>query len=310
MMRQNTVEWEKWRLTGIGSSDAPIIMGVSEYKTPYELWLERLNLIPRPAGNFGQELGHRYEEDARAIAEEYYATVFEPVLVRSEDYPFMTASLDGAELSVLRKPPSGLILELKLNNEDRHSEATVGAVPETHHWQLVHQMIAAGVGQAIYGSYHLKPDAMRVDPADMRFVLVDLRQEDAERLIQAEGEFIECLRTETPPAKLEHDLEWREDAAWRREARRWLKQKERLERESAKLKKIEERLRETAGNRGAFGAGIRLKPTVRRGSVQYQRIPELANVDLDKYRGNSSLSWSVSRDKRETKTPPELGGKR
>lgn len=38
---QNTQEWEKFRLQKIGASDAPIIMGVSPWKTPFQLWLEK-----------------------------------------------------------------------------------------------------------------------------------------------------------------------------------------------------------------------------------------------------------------------------
>lgn len=42
---QNTQEWEKFRLQKIGASDAPIIMGVSPWKTPFQLWLEKTGQI-------------------------------------------------------------------------------------------------------------------------------------------------------------------------------------------------------------------------------------------------------------------------
>ncbi len=34
-------EWLQWRNRGIGSSDAPVAVGVSRYKAPLELWLEK-----------------------------------------------------------------------------------------------------------------------------------------------------------------------------------------------------------------------------------------------------------------------------
>ena len=40
-MEQKSEEWLDWRKKGIGSSDAPIIMGVSPWKTPFELWEEK-----------------------------------------------------------------------------------------------------------------------------------------------------------------------------------------------------------------------------------------------------------------------------
>ena len=37
-IHQNTPDWHRWRLNGIGSSDAPVIMGESAFKTPRLLW--------------------------------------------------------------------------------------------------------------------------------------------------------------------------------------------------------------------------------------------------------------------------------
>jgi len=33
---QNTPEWEEWRFTGIGASDAPAIMGENRFKSARE----------------------------------------------------------------------------------------------------------------------------------------------------------------------------------------------------------------------------------------------------------------------------------
>jgi predicted phage-related endonuclease len=43
-MQQQTPEWLEFRKNKIGASDAPIIMETSPWKTPYQLWLEKLSL--------------------------------------------------------------------------------------------------------------------------------------------------------------------------------------------------------------------------------------------------------------------------
>ena len=40
-IEQQSPEWFEWRKTGITASDMPIIMGVSPYKTPWQLWAEK-----------------------------------------------------------------------------------------------------------------------------------------------------------------------------------------------------------------------------------------------------------------------------
>ena len=37
-LEQNTPQWQRWRMEGIGSSDAPVIMGEGAFKTRRTLW--------------------------------------------------------------------------------------------------------------------------------------------------------------------------------------------------------------------------------------------------------------------------------
>ena len=39
---QQSEEWLEFRRSRIGASDAPIIMGVSPWKTHYKLWVEKI----------------------------------------------------------------------------------------------------------------------------------------------------------------------------------------------------------------------------------------------------------------------------
>jgi len=39
-------EWLRLRRQGIGGSDASVVCGISRYKSPMELWLDKTNQLP------------------------------------------------------------------------------------------------------------------------------------------------------------------------------------------------------------------------------------------------------------------------
>lgn len=97
-MEQNTKEWLEWRARGIGASDAPAIMGVSEYKTKRQLWNEKYYKEVKEddkENTFIQDKGHRLEAVARAELEFEKKIDFRPALFTHEQYPIFRASLDG-----------------------------------------------------------------------------------------------------------------------------------------------------------------------------------------------------------------------
>jgi putative phage-type endonuclease len=59
-------DWLEFRKGGIGSSDAPIIAGVSPYSTPYQLWEIKTRRKTEWIGNFATRRGHAVEPKARA----------------------------------------------------------------------------------------------------------------------------------------------------------------------------------------------------------------------------------------------------
>ena len=61
------LEWLEYRKRGIGGSDASIVCGISRYKSPVELWMEKTDQLP-------------YQEAGEAA---YWGTVLEAV-VREE----------------------------------------------------------------------------------------------------------------------------------------------------------------------------------------------------------------------------------
>ena len=92
-----TDEQRAKRHEGIGASDTPIIMGYSTYKTPYQLYLEKIGAIePDNEMTEQQYWGNALEPIIiKRFAEENDVQVTFPDTVYHPEYPFIFANLDG-----------------------------------------------------------------------------------------------------------------------------------------------------------------------------------------------------------------------
>jgi putative phage-type endonuclease len=130
-MNQGSNAWLDWRMQGIGSSDAPSIMGVG-YKTRNQLYLEKVFGAVEKSGNeWIFEKGHRIESQARSLLEIIHGGVeFRAGLCQMRDYPFLRASMDGANFEISRGK------EFKLVSKKEFDE---GVCPERYYPQIQHQ---------------------------------------------------------------------------------------------------------------------------------------------------------------------------
>jgi putative phage-type endonuclease len=92
-----TDEQRARRNEGIGASDTPIIMGYSTYKTPYQLYLEKIGAIQSDEEMTEQQYwGNALEPIIiKRFAEENGVNITFPNTVYHPDYPFIFANLDG-----------------------------------------------------------------------------------------------------------------------------------------------------------------------------------------------------------------------
>ena len=65
VMQQNTEEWLEFRRDKIGASDAPIIMGKSPWKTPHQLWEEKIGVRTSSYETAAMRRGKDLESEAR-----------------------------------------------------------------------------------------------------------------------------------------------------------------------------------------------------------------------------------------------------
>jgi putative phage-type endonuclease len=140
-------DWLAIRKTGIGSSDAAAAVGLSPYKSPLELWLEKT----------GRDEGLDKPDPTDTTHPVYWGTLLEPIVAASytqqtgrkvrkvnavlqhPQYPFMLANLDREVVGA----PEVQILECKTAGEfgARHWR---DGVPEYVQLQVQHQLAVTG----------------------------------------------------------------------------------------------------------------------------------------------------------------------
>lgn len=284
---QGSEEWLAWRSGGIGSSDAAVIMGLSPYKTPYQLWEERTGRAQEEDIGFAGFIGHRAEPYIRRLIEQGTGQIFEPVTIVSKDFPFMLASLDGSTLTM------DLILECKLNAADRHDLVRNGEIPEDHLAQVQHQLLVTGARQCIYVSAPYTDHPDKLTQSDL--IVLHIKPEPGifGQLISKEGEFVEFIATDTPPPTEDQPEEVR-SKKWTRAVARWKRAKRQSDEASEALSRAKDELIAIAGDRSVYGAGVRLTRSWKRGRISYSAIPELNGVPLDQYRGKGYFETRVT----------------
>lgn len=279
--KQNTPEWLEWRKGKIGASDAPIIMGESPWRTPYQLWRDKLGLDAPQEQTEAMRRGHELEPIARAKFEEVTGIFVEPVTTEHQSYHWMMASLDG--LSICGK----VMVEIKCPCNRSHEIAKSGIVPDIYRAQLQHQLAVNPGSMLYYFSF-----------TDDDYALIEVAPDEIyqEELIKKELEFWNMVQEMTPPALTDRDYQIRSDGEWIRAVNSYLLAKQTLDVSAEREKKCKEHLVEIAQSLSTKGCGVTLSKYTRMGSVDYSAIPEIKSVDLAHYRKAPTECWRVTRD--------------
>ena len=87
-LHQNTLDWHRWRLQGIGASDAPVVMGDGAFKTPRTLWSIKTGQMREDAAGPAARRGRELEGLARQVYEQKAGLKWESILVAPGDEKF------------------------------------------------------------------------------------------------------------------------------------------------------------------------------------------------------------------------------
>ena len=138
---------EKWleeRKQRLGATDVSAVLGLNPYKTAYEVWLDKRDLLESWEGNAATELGTRLEPALLDEAEARWGELQRNVVAVCEDAP-IAATLDGwlvEREEVVEAKTAGLLSDFADVGEwgDEHTDE----IPEQYIIQTQVQLLCSG----------------------------------------------------------------------------------------------------------------------------------------------------------------------
>ena len=182
-------DWLEYRKQGIGGSDASVVCGISRYKSPVELWMEKTDQLPTQEAGEAAYWGSQLEALVRAEFTKRTGIEVQQIkqLLQSEEYPFMLANLDG----VCEHPDFGpVIFEAKTASAFKADEWE-DTIPDEYQLQIQHYMAVTGYT----GAYI----AVLIGGNTFRWKFVERDEELISMLVELETAFWNHVQDFTPP---------------------------------------------------------------------------------------------------------------
>lgn len=253
--------WHEWRRQGIGGSDAPVVKGVSPWKTRYQLFNEKAFGVSDQVDNPNMRYGRENEEAARADFEKRMGIMVAPGQVISAERSWLRANVDGISLD------GSIFVELKNPNKDDHSVARNGRVPEKYYPQCQHTIKAAieagyNLKGMYYSSHYQGASAIVEVPRDDTYIA---------SLMKDEQEFWDMVLQKTPPALTDRDyINMEENTEFEEIAKRLFFARNQCKDWEQKYEMEKARLIEITGSKSAKGRTTSLTKSVVQGSIDYR----------------------------------------
>ena len=188
----------------------------------------------------------------------------------------MIASLDGITYDLNESA------EYKCG-KSAYDKAKSVVIPDYYIPQLMHQMAVTGHESMTYGCFWCD---------DFISITCNRDNEYIELLIEKEKEFYDCLINLREPV-VESIYELIDDENSVNLAKEFSDIKAEISKLDRLLKDKQKDLIAIANGRNIKVGELKVRKKVRVGNVQYKNIPELANVDLNKYRSKTTEFYSI-----------------
>lgn len=171
----------------IGGSDVAAILGLSPFRTAYQVYQEKRKEVEDWKGNEATDWGSRLEP---AIRQWYSDTTGRSVKVPDKllvhpKYPFMGASLDGFT-------DDGRVVEIKTARSGKNwGEPETNQIPDYYAVQVHHYMTITG--------FHVADIPVSIAGGSPSLYVVEADKEISEMIIEACAKFWERVQAGNPP---------------------------------------------------------------------------------------------------------------
>lgn len=274
-IEQGTAEWLEMRRSHIGSSDIAAILGISPWKTSYELWLDKTGRLKEDEPNSAMKRGSFLEEEARLQYCVKTDVAIIPAVKVSKEWSVCIASLDGITMD------EDIICEIKCPGPKNFELALMGEIPEHYKAQMQWQLWVTKARKCDYFVYLCKNESCLIE------VFPDLDYQ--KMLIEKAREFWKCVETDTPPSLEEKDYVCIEDEEANRLSSRWKELKLQSLDIEKEMKEIEKSLLDFSDDGNCYfpSSNVWLSRVNRKGNVDWKAVQlkwEISDEEIEKFR--------------------------
>lgn len=277
--QQGTEAWRQARNKRIGASDVPIILGVSEFMTPYQLWEQKTGRAEPQPHTYAMERGLQAEAKIQELYEKRTGVRLERFIAESKNIIPLVASLDGFN------PETKTVVEFKYPSKAKHEAASRGEIPPMYLWQIQAQIAAADADGGEYVSF---------DGEDIVIVPVSKNDQMISEIAKAVPSFWKLIESDTPPAYTDRDFVPLDGPELASLAEQYKAAKTLLDDAEARLSSLKKQIEQQVAHRRARFYGLRVTRSTRRGAIDYSKVTQLDGVDLEQFRKKSIEVVSVS----------------
>lgn len=284
-LEQGSAEWHEFRKNHIGGSDAPAIMGVSPYKTRYELWQEKVGVMEAASPNSCMRRGSDLENHVRREINNMLAVKLIPLVFEHPTLSYLSYSSDGYD------DESGHLIEIKCGTKAEHEGVRADSVPHKYYPQIQHALLVTDLPLIYYVSHN---------GGETLYTIVERDEEYIKQLIAEHRYFWRCVEMlEEPKIDEKHhrsirkELVQKKDVLFEALAKDWKDlQTKKKELEDNELVLRREILR-CAGHIECEGFGLKVTKVKKSGYIDYTHVEQLKSVDLEKYRKQACEYWKI-----------------
>ncbi len=183
-------EWLEYRRMGVGGSDASVLLGINQWKSELELWLEKTgqsenqenDTEPMQWGRIMEAVirNHFQEVTGKKVVEV-------KAIMQHTEYPFMLTNIDGLTEDDQGNPA---VLEIKTASEYKRSQWEED-IPSYYMVQIQHYLCVTGLAKAYV--------AVLIGGNSFQLYEVDADEEIQRMLIAVEADFWNKVITNTRP---------------------------------------------------------------------------------------------------------------
>ena len=277
-MEQGSKEWHDLRRSKIGASDSPVILGVSPWKTAYQLFLEKMTGSQQEVTS-SMARGTALEESARERFQDKTGILMMPQVVVSVEREWQMASLDGISFD------GKSIIEIKHPNKEVFQMATKGELPEYYMIQIQHALDTTGAAKCYYVVSNGEKDV---------WVEVFPDKDLIHKIRKANERFYACMQSGEPPSLTEKDYIVCEDKTFLELMDEYKEITLELHVKKQAQEHVKDQLIELAKGKNIVSSKGKMTRSVTKGTVDYKLVPELIGINLEPYRKAPCEKWRIT----------------